>query len=86
MKKKQTSGCIIFYVNNILFSKNASFVNYLIHNMYTSFVFNNCSDPIQLGPGQIMPRGYGMSSGKFSHFSDMCNELHFKNHPFYVCH
>jgi len=41
---------------------------------YTAYSFKihlylNFSDPIRLGPGQIMPRGYGISSGNVFHLN-----------------
>jgi len=37
---------------------------------YKILLYLNFSDPIRLGPGQIMPRGYGISSGNVLKMSD----------------
>lgn len=44
-------------------------VYYTVYD-YKILLYLNFSDPIRLGPGQIMPRGYGISSGNVLQMSD----------------
>jgi len=50
-------------VGYVYYTLYNNFKVYYIAYGYKIYFYLNFSDSIRLGPGQIMPRGYGISSG-----------------------